>query len=128
MSNLSARIVLTVLLLAVSALNQASPLASPASGVAINGVRLTEGQLYALQMQLRALIPAGSYLLAETGCWVNLSTGASGCFGAGDFHSRYGSGERTTDGSWNHYSDAADMGVGGTADGCIYTTSGWSNC
>ena len=103
-------------------------LASPLSSVAINGQRLSEGQLYALQMQLRTVIPPGYYLLAETGCWVNLSTGTSGCFGVTEIHSRSGSGERTSDGSWNHYSDSAEMGVGGTSDGCIYTTTGWSNC
>ena len=53
---------------------------------------------------------------------------SSGCVGNASVFSRYGSGERTSDGSWNHWSNAAGAGVGGTADGCIYTTTGWSNC
>ena len=31
-------------------------------------------------------------------------------------------------GDWNHWSNAAGGAVGGSADGCIYTTFGWSNC
>lgn len=107
----------------------ASPfLATDLSEVVINGQRLTRGQLDLLQMQLGAYIPPGVYLLDVSGCWMKLDTGEAGCLGGVSVDSRYGSGERSSDGSWNHWSNAADMGVGGTADGCIYTTSGWSNC
>ncbi len=105
-----------------------SSMASDYSNVAVNGQLLTQDQLYALQVQLGTAIPPGNYLLDADGCWLNLTTGMSGCVGTVNTYSRYGSGERTSDGSWNVYSDAADMGVGGTSDGCIYTTSGWSNC
>ena len=103
-------------------------LANNYSSVAVNGEVLTREQLYVLQVQLGTAIPAGNYLLDGQGCWLNLSSGASGCVGSVSTHSRYGSGERTSDGSWNQYSHAAEMGVGGTSDGCIYTTQGWSNC
>ena len=102
--------------------------ATDLSDVVINGQRLSRGQLDLLQMQLGAYIPAGVYLLDASGCWMKLDSGESGCLGGMSVDSRYGSGERTGDGSWDHWSNAADMGVGGTADGCIYTTSGWSNC
>ena len=100
------------------------------SNVSINGQLLTSEQLTQLQWQLGAGVPAGHYLVDANGCWYNQTTGAGGCGAQGtvDTHSRYGSGEITSDGSWNHYSNAAGMGVGGTSDGCIYTTSGWSNC
>ena len=98
------------------------------SEVVINGQRLTHGQLELLQTQLGAYIPPGVYLFDVTGCWMKMDTGEAGCLGGLNADSRYGGGERTGDGSWNHWSNAADMGVGGTADGCIYTTSGWSNC
>lgn len=45
-----------------------------------------------------------------------------------EYSGRWGSGSQYSDGSWNHYSDAAGGAVGGTSDGCIYTTFGWSNC
>ena len=98
------------------------------SDVAINGARLTVPQLRALEQQIGAKVAPGVYLVNASGCWLNVSTGQSGCLGSGDYHSRYGSGERSADRSWNHWSNSADMGVGGTADGCIYTTTGWSNC
>ena len=98
------------------------------SNVAVNGQVLTVQQLNVLQRQIGSAIAPGSYLLDQQGCWVNLTTGASGCIGIVNTYSRYGSGERTSDGSWNHYSNSAGIGVGGTSDGCIYTTSGWSNC
>ena len=102
--------------------------ASPFGQVIINGQSLTPMERAVLEAQLGARIPPGAYLLDAQGCWLNLGTGVSGCLGQGDVHSRYGSGERTSDGSWNHYSNSAGMGVGGTADGCVYTTTGWSNC
>jgi hypothetical protein len=46
----------------------------------------------------------------------------------GAYISRYGSGEWNGKGDWNHWSNAAGGAVGGTGDGCIYTTFGWSNC
>lgn len=109
-------------------------LASPAtwaddwSNVAIDGQRLTTSQLHALEHEIGSRVMPGSYVVNAAGCWLNLSTGASGCLGERSTFSRYGSGERTGDGSWNHWSNAAGAGVGGTADGCIYTTTGWSNC
>ena len=98
------------------------------SNVAINGQRLTTAQLQQLQIAIGSRIAPGAYLVDAQGCWANLTTGQTGCLGSISAFSRYGSGERTSDGSWNHYSEAADMGVGGTSDGCIYTTTGWSNC
>jgi hypothetical protein len=98
------------------------------SNVAINGQRLSVTQLHHLEVQLGSRILPGSYLVDASGCWLNLTTGASGCVGSADTFSRHGSGERRGDGSWNHWSNAAGAGVGGTADGCIYTTTGWSNC
>lgn len=98
------------------------------SSVAINGQRLTQAQLQLLELQVGSRIAPGVYILNSAGCWWNTTTGASGCLGSYDTHSRYGSGERTGDGSWNHYSNSAGMGVGGSSDGCIYTTTGWSNC
>ncbi len=99
------------------------------SNVAINGVRLTTAQLSLLEANLGTRVQPGSYLTDANGCWVNMTTGASGCLNqSGDVHSRYGSGSRYSDGSWNHWSELPEMGVGGTSDGCIYTTVGWSNC
>ena len=45
-----------------------------------------------------------------------------------EYSGRRGSGSQYSDGSWNHYSGAAGGAVGGTSDGCIYTSFGWSNC
>lgn len=123
-------------LLAVPALALAFVVAAPGvaqgsgwSDVAINGQRLTAEQLGFLERQLGTTIAPGAYLLdPASGCWANLSTGARGCPGGADVHSGYGSGTRSPDGTWSHWSDAAGAGVGGTADGCIYTTTGWSNC
>ncbi len=100
------------------------------SQVAINGQVLTVQQLRALEDSIGSRIAPGAYVVDGSGCWANLSNGTSGCLGGGitQYHSRYGSGERTSDGSWNHYSNSAGTGVGGTSDGCIYTTTGWSNC
>lgn len=102
--------------------------ANPFSGVVINGQPLNQAQLMQVQIQLGAYIPSGNYLLDASGCWLETISGASGCIGSVSVDSRYGSGERASDGSWNHWSNSAGMGVGGTADGCLYTTSGWSNC
>ena len=46
----------------------------------------------------------------------------------GDYVAGSGSGEVAPNGDWSHTNPQAGMGVGGTSDGCIYTTSGWSNC
>ncbi|MGE0623938.1 MAG: hypothetical protein AB7I04_10805 [Pseudomonadales bacterium] len=118
-----------ILLCSAASLAMANPFqATDLSDVVINGQRLTRGQLDLMQMQLGAYIPPGIYLLDVSGCWLKVDSGEAGCLGGMSVDSRYGGGERTGDGSWNHWSNAADMGVGGTADGCIYTTSGWSNC
>ncbi len=99
------------------------------SNVAINGVRLTAAQLRSLEASIGSRVAPGAYLTNAQGCWMNLNTGATGCLGkGGDTHSRYGSGSRNQAGDWNHWSNAAGAGVGGTSDGCIYTTMGWSNC
>jgi len=47
-----------------------------------------------------------------------------------EYNTRWGGGSRTSNGSWNHYSNLAGGAVGGTSDGCVYTTvaGGWSNC
>ncbi len=122
---------------AVAALVTVSPLtmANGYSNVSVNGVPLTQHQLAGLERQLGGRVPAGNYVLAANGCWMNLNSGARGCFGgsnsgngSGDVHSRYGSGSRNGNGDWNHWSDLSKGGVGGTSDGCIYTTYGWSNC
>ena len=104
--------------------------ASAWSSVAINGQRLTQVELGALERSIGARIAPGLYLVNTQGCWVNLSNGQSGCLShqGGAYISRYGSGERSSGGTWNHWSNAAGAGVGGTDDGCIYTTVGWSNC
>ena len=105
-------------------------LANGLAPVAINGTQLTTLQLGQLEAQLGTRIAPGNYLVNAMGCWVNLTNGTSGCIGQGstDVFSRYGSGSRGADGSWNHYSRAAGGAVGGTSDGCVYTTFGWSNC
>ena len=120
-----------VMAIALTALLTALPVAANhnyASNVSINGYRLSVQELVGLQRQLGTVIPAGAYVVDQNGCWANLTTGQNGCPGTVNAYSRYGSGERTSDGSWNHYSNSAGMGVGGTSDGCIYTTTGWSNC
>lgn len=102
------------------------------SNVAINGYLLSREELSQLQYQLGERVPPGNYIVDDRGCWMNLLNGQSGCLGGGQssqpYHSRYGSGERTSDGSWSHWSNYSGTGVGGTSDGCIYTTTGWSNC
>lgn len=105
-------------------------LANGLAPVAINGTQLTVPQLRQLEAQLGSRIAPGNYLVDAMGCWANLTNGTSGCIGQGsvDTFSRYGSGSRGSDGSWNHYSRAAGGAVGGTGDGCVYTTFGWSNC
>ncbi len=60
--------------------------------------------------------------------------GQSGClsktvgnYGANDtdiYNSRYGSGETNSQQDWSHWSDAAGGSVGGTGDGCVYTSFG----
>lgn len=98
--------------------------------VAINGTQLTVSQLQQLERQIGTRIAPGNYVVDGAGCWLNLSNGTSGCLGRSgvDTHSRHGSGSRSGDGSWNHYSRAAGGAVGGTGDGCVYTSFGWSNC
>lgn len=105
--------------------------------VYINGYELTSQELYVAQQQSGARIPPGHYLYdRQSGCWMELNTGNSGCpeyagdgnTGGGSYISRYGSGEWNGSGDWNHWSNAAGGAVGGTNDGCIYTSFGWSNC
>ena len=107
------------------------------SNVVINGYQLTQQELMALEYQLGGTVAPGNYLVdPSNGCWANLSNGTSGCpnnaygapNGSVDTYSRYGSGSYDSQGNWNHYSNAAGGAVGGTSDGCVYTTFGWSNC
>ena len=98
----------------------------------INGYELTQEELYAVELQTGTRIPPGNYLYdGRTGCWAELDSGESDCpaySDNGSYSSRYGSGEWNGNGDWNHWSNAAGGAVGGSADGCIYTTFGWSNC
>ena len=103
--------------------------------VYINGYELTPQELYAVQVQTGTRIPPGNYIYdGRSGCWAELTSGHSECpayaggGGGGSYISRYGSGEWNANGDWNHWSNAAGGAVGGTGDGCIYTTFGWSNC
>jgi hypothetical protein len=105
--------------------------------VYVNGYELTAQELYVTQQQLGARVSPGNYLYdPQSGCWLELNTGQSGCpgnagggnSGGGSYISRYGSGESNANGDWNHWSNAAGGAVGGTGDGCIYTSFGWSNC
>ena len=100
-----------------------------ASEVIINGQLLNPAQKKVLENSIGTRIMPGNYI-TDGDCWLNLSNGASGCLSSGtaDYSSRYGSGSRSSNGDWNHWSDAAGGAVGGTSDGCIYTTYGWSNC
>lgn len=81
-------------------------------------------------------LPPGHYWLMQDGNW-----GTWDAYGnpvhlgnvnaSGQYQSHQGSGAYG-DGYWNHYTEnptgSGGFGVGGTPDGCIYTTSGWSNC
>ena len=116
--------------------------------VSINGEQLSGAQVAALEAELGMAIPDGNYLVdPENGCWADLTNGTSGCVsddagyagdyeyaddygdaGGGEYVGRWGSGSYDGAGNWNHYSSAAGGAVGGTSDGCIYTTFGWSNC
>lgn len=100
--------------------------------VFVNGYELSPQELYAVEAQSGTRIPPGNYIVdGQSGCWAELNSGQSGCpgqSGGGSYTSRYGSGEYNGNGDWNHWSNAAGGAVGGTGDGCIYTTFGWSNC
>ena len=100
--------------------------------VFINGYELSPQELHGVQIQTGTRIPPGNYIVdGNTGCWAELNSGQTGCpaqGNGGSYASRYGSGEWHANGDWNHRSDAAGGAVGGTGDGCIYTTFGWSNC
>lgn len=51
------------------------------SNIFINGRELTMAEAGQLQMQLGTLIAPGNYVVnAQTGCWANLTNGASGCY------------------------------------------------
>jgi hypothetical protein len=100
-----------------------------ASNVSINGYLLNTAELASLEAQLGTRLMPGAYLYnAQNSCWLNTTTGHSGCLNnSGIYTSRYGSGERHANGDWSHYSNMAGGGVGGTGDGCVYAF-GWSNC
>lgn len=103
--------------------------ASYSTNVIINGQELSGAELAALEVKLGTRVVPGNYIANyQSGCWTNLSTGASGCINsAGSYTSSYGSGERNSNGDWSHWSDLEGGGVGGTGDGCYYAF-GWSNC
>ena len=122
---------LTVLGFMVSALwGQTLFAAGYGTGVFINGSELSHSQLNALETQIRTQVVPGNYIADfQSGCWVNLTNGANGCIGGNaSYTSRYGSGSSDFRGNWNHWSNAAGGAVGGTGDGCVYTSFGWSNC
>jgi hypothetical protein len=100
--------------------------------VFVNGYELTPEELYSVQLQSGSRIPPGNYIYdGRTGCWAELNSGRSDCpsyAAGGSYGSRYGSGEWNGNGDWNHWSNAAGGAIGGTGDGCMYTTFGWSNC
>lgn len=110
-------------------------LAAHATGgtlVFVNGYELTPEELYSIELESGTRVPPGNYIYdVGTGCWAELNSGRGDCpaYGAGgSYNSRYGSGEWNGNGDWNHWSNAAGGAVGGTGEGCIYTTFGWSNC
>lgn len=89
-------------------------------------------------------LPPGHYWLDGAGNWGvvgnpmplgNINAGAQaqqGYGGGGQYVTPGGSGQTGPNGAWGHYTEnptgGGGFGVGGTGDGCIYTTSGWSNC
>jgi hypothetical protein len=87
-----------------------------ASDVTINGQRLTQAEKAALEYMIGTRIMPGNYV-TNGNCWMNLTTGASGCLSnrTTNVFSRYGSGERTPQGDWSHWSDPAGGSVGGTS-------------
>lgn len=120
---------LGMFLLLMLATVSTTALAGGYSNVSINGQHLTVPQLRALQQQLGYRVQPGNYLYnAYNGCWANLSNGQSGCLGGrgGMRSNRSGSGAWDGRGNWSSWSDYGG-GVGGTSNGCIYT-SNWSNC
>jgi hypothetical protein len=122
------RALMSVTLLAIIVLTATVSSAQP-SNVSVNGQILSVAELAELQKSIGYIAPGNYVYDPNTSCWSNLNTGASGCLNnaSGGYISRYGSGHsNATD--WNHYSNSGGMGVGGTSDGCIYTTTGWSNC
>lgn len=110
-----------------------------ASDVTINGRNLSHAEKAALQQQLGFAVLPGNYL-SDGNCWINIYNGATGClrqvnnqYGQQpsqdvDVFSRYGSGSYDNSGNWSHYSEYSEGSVGGSSDGCIYTSFGWSNC
>lgn len=107
----------------------ASPEPLGSGDVYVNGQQLSRVEIRRLEHDIGTRIAPGHYLYdSASGCWHNQTNGTSGCLsGDGSYGSRYGSGYHNAQ-SWNHWSNAAGGGVGGTADGCVYTTFGWSNC
>jgi hypothetical protein len=103
--------------------------AAAASDVIINGRAISNTEKMILQQQIGQTIVPGNYI-SDGDCWVNLSNGSSGCLSQGSVnsYSRYGSGSYDNTGNWNVWSNAAGGAVGGTSDGCVYTSFGWSNC
>ncbi len=92
-------------------------MANSYSEVAVNGELLTREQLYVLEVQLRTAIPGGNYLLDGQGCWLNLTTEASGCVGSVGTYLYQGSRELSGDPSRNEYGADAGLGNAATRDG-----------
>jgi hypothetical protein len=86
-------------------------IASDYTSVAVNGELLTQEQLYVLQAHLGTAIPAGSYLLDEQGCWLNLTNNVSGCVGDTSTQLIENDPEQSPIGTWHHYSDATELVV-----------------
>ena len=92
-----------------------------------------------VQAQLAQMgLPSGHYWLTADGYWgvMGNTTPLGNIYGATEYVTPNGGGHYGgSNGSWGHYIDRSitpgndgGFGVGSTGDGCIYTTSGWSNC
>lgn len=94
--------------------------------VYVNDHELTSQELTVTQQQLGARVPPGNYLYDDqSGCWMEMNTGQSGCpgyagggnLGGESYVSRYGSGESNGTGEWNHWSNVAGRAVDDAGDG-----------
>ncbi|MEO1601488.1 MAG: hypothetical protein AAFU49_13645 [Pseudomonadota bacterium] len=93
----------------------------------LNGVILDTGSA---QMMARGGMPPGHYWIDGSGNWgrVGKSNPIGNINGVRPGIRSGGAGEQYGNGSWSFGGGAAPRGgMGGTADGCLYT-AGWSNC
>jgi hypothetical protein len=81
------------------------------TSVYVNDHELTSQELTVTQQQLGARVPPGNYVYDDqSGCWMEMNTGRSGCpgyagggnLGSESYVSRYGSGESNGTGEWNN--------------------------